>query len=279
MKPTYDHPLDVLRFCAAHPDAALVVVTAVTGGTLRARGALMAVTEDEVAGYVSNGCVDADIVARARSDHSGELVYGEGSPFRDIALPCGGRIEVALVQTLDPNDVSAALLSLEARQETRLVLGDLSVNMAPRLQVRIAGRGTACVALAELVEASGYEVFLQSPDADLAIDVDHLRDPLRPLPVTDDAWTAVVVLFHDHDWEPAILKQALCGSAFYVGAMGSEKTHDLRKQTLLSMDVTQMQIARIHAPIGLIPAQRNARSLALSILAEIVQVAQAESLI
>ncbi len=251
----------------------------VTGGTLRSPGAMMAITGDNVAGYVSNGCIDADIITRARLGQFGAFIYGEGSPFRDIILPCGGHIEILLIQNLDRIAISTALLALDNRETGALALEGQKIEIRPRLRLRIAGRGAACLALADLAKASGFEVVLQSPDADLDPEVQHLIDPSTVLQIRDDAWTAVVLLFHDHDWEPMLLKQAVSGSAFYVGAMGSEKTHLSRQQMLSDLGVGAEQIDRIHAPIGLIPAQRDARSLALSILAEVVQTAQERDLL
>jgi xanthine dehydrogenase accessory factor len=89
----------------------------------------------------------------------------------------------------------------------------------------------------------------------------------------------MVCLFHEHDWETALLKQAIDGPCFYVGAMGSVRTHENRCKILREIGASQKQIDMIKGPIGLIPAQRNARFLAVSILAEIIQVAQAKNLI
>ena len=66
----FHHPVDVLGFARkAQPEGtrvALIVLTEVTGGAMRAPGALMCVTKSgDVAGYVSNGCVDADIIFQA----------------------------------------------------------------------------------------------------------------------------------------------------------------------------------------------------------------------
>ncbi len=276
MKQTYDHPHDVLRFCASHPNATLVIVRDVTGGTLRARGALMAVTETHVAGYVSNGCVDADIIARARSGHFGSLVYGNGSPYRDITLPCGGTICVFLVPHPNSHAVERAVSDLDKRLASSLKLGSVSVDIKPRMCLRIAGRGAAFLALADMAATAGFEVRLQSPDPNISSHVKHLTDPLEVLASEDDRWTAVILLFHDHDWEPSILSQAIKGPAFYIGAMGSVKTHAVRVENLLEMGADSDQIRRVRGPIGLVPAQRDARSLAVSILAEIIQVAQAE---
>ena len=279
MTTTFDQAEDILRYCADQTHVALIVLTRVTGGTLRARGAMMAVTESSSAGYISNGCVDADIIARARSGETGEFIYGEGSPYRDIILPCGGRLEIVIFQNPNREKLNATRVDLEARKETKLKLGETSLVFKPRLKLRIAGRGAACLALAELAAKSGFEVQIQSPEADLVSHVEHLNDPNNPPEVTDDARTAMVCLFHDHDWEGGLLRQALAGPAFYIGAMGSERTHENRCQTLLEMGVAQNQIDRIHGPIGLIPALRDARLLAISILAEIVQTAQIQSLI
>ena len=253
---------------------ALVVLTAVTGGTLRARGALMAVTDTHVAGYVSNGCVDADIVTRARSGQTGRFIYGDGSPYKDIVLPCGGRLEIEIIQNPNQDAIQSALNALENRQEAQLRVGDVSVSLVPRLKLRISGRGEACLAMAELAALSGFEVSVQSPDPHLFAGVQHLTDPNHPPKVNDDKRTAVICLFHDHDWEGALLQQALTGPAFYIGAMGSKRTHDMRCQKLLDMGTAEQAIARVKGPIGLIPAQRDARLLALSVLAEIMDEAQ-----
>lgn len=261
------------------PDAALVVLTSVTGGTLRARGSMMCVSAEKVAGYISNGCVDADVIARARARQSGTFVYGEGSPYRDITLPCGGRLELSIFQKIERSVIEKALSKLEKRGAAKLKIGDFSLELSPRIKLRIAGRGAACVALSELARLSGFEVVLQSPDVDGVPKAQHLIDPNNPPQLEDDAWTAVVCLFHDHDWEPALLRQALDGEAFYIGAMGSERTHEIRCQNLLALGLFKLDVARIHGPIGLVDSQRHARFLAISILAEIIQSAQQAELL
>ncbi len=86
-----------------------------------------------------------------------------------------------------------------------------------------------------------------------------------------DPWTATVLLFHDHDWEAPILARALNSKGFYVGALGSPKTHRMRCDRLAGMGVPQEQIARIHGPIGMIGRARDPGTLALSVLSEIAQ--------
>ena len=281
----FHHPSDVLRFAHEAQDAcALICVTDIHGGAMRAKGALMAVRADGVvAGYISNGCVDADIIFQAKAAMEDgkirRLKYGEGSPFKDIQLPCGGSIELLVVPAPDENMVAEAVVKFATRQSARLTVEGFEWRYAPKLRLRIAGRGAAVAALASQALQSGFEVHLQSPEADMHNDLevtkfDHLTSPAAPPPQNDDAWSAVILMFHDHDWETALLTQALQSDAFYIGAMGSSRTHVLRCEALRDAAVSSDDIARIKGPIGLIPSMRDANLLALSALAEIVKTAQ-----
>jgi len=85
-----------------------------------------------------------------------------------------------------------------------------------------------------------------------------------------DEQTAVVTLFHDHSYEPAVLEAALSSPAFYIGAMGSRGAHAARLEGLRGR-VDAAALTRLRGPIGLVPSQREAGRLAISILAEIIQ--------
>lgn len=251
---------------------------------MRAKGALMAVREDgAVAGYISNGCVDADIIYQAKAaigdGQIRRLKYGEGSPFKDIQLPCGGAIDLLVVPAPEREVLGEAVVKFATRQSAKLKLDSFEWDYAPKLRLRIAGRGEAVRALTSQALQSGFEVHLQSPEADLHNDLavtkfDHLTNPAAPPAQNDDAYSAVILMFHDHDWEVALLTQALSSEAFYIGAMGSERTHKLRRKALHEAGVSDDTIARIQGPIGLIPSMRDANLLALSTLAEIVKTAQ-----
>ena len=136
------------------------------------------------------------------------------------------------------------------------------------------------MALAELALRPQVLRFMSNlPSPIFCRNAEHLIDPDHPPKLSDDERTAVVCLFHDHDWEAALLKQALEGPAFYVGAMGSELTHKDRSEKLARSGVSQQKIDEIKAPIGLVSAQRDSRFLAISILAEIIETAQSKRLI
>ncbi len=140
---------------------------------------MMAVTRDgTAAGYVSNGCVDADVIGHAlaaiETGKADYLVYGAGSPFMDIRLPCGGQMDVLVAPLTDPDAVARTHDALTARTETSLTItrdgkftagpvpadrttswdGDtLSLHLTPKLALRVAGRGEEAIALARLAAA------------------------------------------------------------------------------------------------------------------------------
>lgn len=295
-------PVDVLAFlagCQARGEAcALVVVTNVEGGGIRAPGALMGVAADgRTLGYVSNGCLDADVALQARQAiEAGEtrrLRYGQGSPFIDLRLPCGGGVDVLILPDPDPEVVDLAHAALVDRRPIRLSLGahdivavdpvnetrrdESAIALSPKPRIRIAGLGAEPLALVRLAVAAEMEVVLQTPDAATAAAalatgarVDRLTGWTELPPMRDDKRTAVVLMFHDHDWEQEILIQALAGPAFYVGALGSAHTHAVRAAGLRERGIAQADIARIRGPIGLVPGLRDAPLLAVSALAEIV---------
>jgi xanthine dehydrogenase accessory factor len=146
----------------------------------------------------------------------------------------------------------------------------------PRLV--IIGQGMETVALARLARSYTPDIAVFSPDQAVLENVrsagataTRLLSPTAVPKLRADAFTAIVFLFHDHDWEGDLLCQALATASFYIGAMGSDVTRQMRAETLLARSCPPRDIARIHAPIGLIAAARDPDTLAVSILAQIVQ--------
>jgi xanthine dehydrogenase accessory factor len=86
-----------------------------------------------------------------------------------------------------------------------------------------------------------------------------------------DPRTAVVVLTHDPKLDDPALAVALRSPAFYVGALGSKKTHAARLERLRAHGLSDAELARIHAPVGLDLGARSPAEIAVSILAEITQ--------
>jgi xanthine dehydrogenase accessory factor len=85
-----------------------------------------------------------------------------------------------------------------------------------------------------------------------------------------DPYTAVVALTHDPKIDDPALMAALRSRCFYIGALGSRKTHERRAQRLIASGFTEADLARIHAPIGLDIGAISPAEIAVSILAEII---------
>ncbi|MEM9739934.1 MAG: NTP transferase domain-containing protein [Pseudomonadota bacterium] len=282
-----EHPEDVLaqwKIWADETRVALVAVSCTEGGAVRAVGAVMAVSSDgRVAGYVSGGCIDADVALNAvhaiEQGCAKRLRYGDGSPFKDLPLPCGGAIEITIFPAPDRGAVESCLLRLQNRLPALLALNadgiSFTARYTPKLHLRIAGRGAEALALARLAESAGIEttLALRDPEDRSIADATHvvtLETPSSLPEIRDDAWTAFVLMFHEGDWEIPLLRQALAGPAFFVGAVGSQRTHSRRVEALLAAGVSDHQIDRVRGPIGSISSLRDASMLAVSALAEIV---------
>ena len=85
-----------------------------------------------------------------------------------------------------------------------------------------------------------------------------------------DPWSAVVVLFHDHEWERSIIPWAVDSDAFYIGAQGGAPAREARQAQLSDLGLADKARGRLHGPVGLIEKARDPAVLALSVLAEIV---------
>lgn len=87
-----------------------------------------------------------------------------------------------------------------------------------------------------------------------------------------DVSTAVVTLTHDPKLDDPALEAALKSDVFYIGALGSKRTHARRKERLGEAGITDEQFARIHGPVGLNIGARSPAEIAVSILGQIVEV-------
>lgn len=263
----------------------------------------MAVLDNgDSAGSFSSGCVEAAIVAEAldvlRDGAPRTVRFGQGSPYIDIRLPCGGGMDVLFLADPATDVIEGALACLEARQPVALDLdpagslglaseaaprgagwqnGIFTVGHAPPLRLVLLGHGAEMLTSLRLARSFGALVELYSPEtevveAGLAAGVPsvELISVSSPVQLQGDPWTAFLFLFHDHDWEPPLIAKALETSSFWVGAMGSRQTQLARGAALVEYGVPAEAIARVRGPVGLIPSSRDPATLALSALAEIV---------
>jgi xanthine dehydrogenase accessory factor len=275
-------PVDALRLIdqGAREGVAGVLVTLVgiEGTSSRAIGTQMAVLADgRQIGSFSGGCVEQAIVSEALevlAEGTPRTVrYGIGSRYIDVRLPCGGGIDLLFTPEPDTTRVADALARIDRRRPAQLALGDHVQRYAPSLRLVALGHGEDLLALVRLARAFDIEVCAYAP-AEYAIADESVLPMITrtQLPaIAGDAWTAIVFVFHDRDWEECLLPQALALPAFYHGAVGSRRTHHDRIERLRAAGVPKSQIDALRGSIGLIPATRNPATLALSIVAELVQ--------
>ncbi len=301
--------LRFLRDCDERGErAALVTLTDVTGSAARAPGEHMAVAESgRSLGSFSGGCVEAAVIAEAQEalaeGPARHVRYGDGSRYIDIRLPCGGGIDLLFTPAPDRRQIDRAIAVLEGREPVTLHLwldGTVvaarsraddrtlwrdtifSVCHDPVLRLVVMGHGAEPTAMLDIARAYGADVTLLSPQASLVGDArrkkmlaEHLRFVGRVDELVIDPWTAVVTLFHNHDWETPLLLQVLEHRPFFIGAMGSMTTHVERQRRLLEAGAERDDIARVVGPVGLIKATRDPQTLALSIMAQVVQAYEA----
>jgi xanthine dehydrogenase accessory factor len=151
----------------------------------------------------------------------------------------------------------------------------LEVHLPPP-RIVVTGAVHISQALVPMARLLGYDIFIVDPRTAFATgerfpDVALLAEwPDTALPkVGLDHWTAFVALTHDPKIDDPALEAALAANCFYVGALGSKKTHGRRVDSLRKRGVSEAAIARIHAPIGLAIGAASPPEIALAILAEI----------
>lgn len=268
---------------------ALVTLVGIDGSSPRRLGSQMAVNiHGEYLGYISSGCAEAAIVTQAADiiERATSLTvrYGAGSKYIDVVLPCGSGIDVHFDATVATATLEHLASQITARRTVTLTF-DLASEHTPAKFTRtyspvpriiVAGRGINVDFVANLAHHLEWDVVVASPDpqtlarqAPIA-HTHHLTRPSDFDPALIDRHTAVVLVFHDHDWEPAILSKCAATQAFYIGALGSRRTHAQRRD-LLAMSGTPLAfIDTIHSPIGLDIGAKNPAELALAIVAEIL---------
>jgi xanthine dehydrogenase accessory factor len=148
----------------------------------------------------------------------------------------------------------------------------------PPARIIVVGASHIGQVLAEIARLAGYEVQVvdprtafASPDRFPGITL-HTDWPQDVLPkIGLDPYTAVVALAHVGHIDDEALKLALRSDCLYVGALGSSRNHAKRRERLLAAGLTEADLAKIRAPIGIDIGAQTPAEIAISIMAEIVR--------
>ena len=183
---------------------------------------------------------------------------------------------------LDADAITAARDALRDDKSGRLRTGDAPLFVKvfnPPKRMIVVGAVHIAQPLVTLAQTAGYEVVIVDPRGAFAtrdrfpgvtLSEDWPDDALNALAI--DNRTAVVTLTHDPKLDDPALHVALRSEAFYVGSLGSKRTHAGRVERLTEAGYTEAEIGRIHAPVGLAINAKSPAEIAISIMAQITQV-------
>ena len=149
----------------------------------------------------------------------------------------------------------------------------------PPLRMIVIGAVHIAQPLVGMARASGYDVTVIDPRPAFAAAarfpgqaiLEDYPDEVMP-GLGLDARTAVVTLTHDPKIDDPAIREALASEVFYLGCLGSKRTHAKRLERLEAAGYSNEAIARIHAPVGLAIGARSPAEIAISIMAEITRV-------
>ncbi|MBL4597464.1 MAG: XdhC family protein [Rhizobiaceae bacterium] len=156
---------------------------------------------------------------------------------------------------------------------------ELFLNVhVPSPRLVIIGAVHISQALTQIAALAGYDVKVIDPRTAFAtperfsgveLQADWPEDVLKDSPL--DAYTALAALTHDPKIDDFPLQEALRVGCFYVGALGSRKTHAKRLTRFSEAGITAAQMEKIHAPIGLNIAAATPSEIAIAVMAEIIE--------
>ena len=290
----------------------LATVVATYGSSPRPVGSLFTCNKQgQHVGSLSGGCVEDDLLAKLTRGELARQApqffrYGETAEEAErLGLPCGGHLDI-VVEPLT-NRAAAPLAHITERLAGRACVertvrlpsgkfasrdverhaplrydherGVLVQTYGPQYQLFVIGTNMVAAYVAEMALALGYNVTVCDPRADRLADfaVAGVRK-IRDMPDdavrahAADAYSAVVALNHDPRIDDMGLMEALATDAFYIGAMGSERTSAKRRERLMELDLRAEQIARLRAPIGLPIGSKTPPEIAVAIVAELTAV-------
>ena len=285
------------------------------GSSPRPPGSLMIIRDDgQVAGSLSGGCIEDDLIERVKR---GELAprlpqattYGASAEeAQRFGLPCGGTVQIVLeplsaqsqlrelLAAIEQHrvvrrrlELSTGLVSLSPSQEGDVLRFDgsmLETVHGPRLRLVIIGAGQLSRYLASFAVMLDYRVTVCDPREEYhegwatmeGVTLSRLMPDDLVIAMNLDAHSALVAVTHDPKLDDLALMEALKTPAFYVGALGSRRNNDARRQRLREFDVSQDEVQALRGPVGLNLGGKTPPEIAMSIVAEMTAVRRGAAL-
>ncbi len=287
--------------------AHLFTVVQTWGSAPRLPGAILVVREDgHLIGSVSGGCIEDDLADKARNQALPKtptlMEYGVS---RDEAqrfnIPCGGRLQI-LVEPLNASiPLELLLASLQGRKlikrSVNLQTGQIKLMQVlpeglpkiegdwfhayfgPQWRLLIIGANQLGSVLASMAQVLDFDVLICEPRQEIR-DEWHVEGAtwIKGMPddavlkIKADGHTAIVAVTHDPKLDDMALLEALKSDAFYVGALGSHKNQEKRRERLRMFDLNELETSTLRGPVGLQIGSRTPAEIAIAILAELIQV-------
>jgi xanthine dehydrogenase accessory factor len=285
--------------------ALLVTVVKTWGSSPRPEGAMLAVRDDGlVVGSVSGGCIEDDLIDRVRQrgieqTHPEAVKYGiTAEEAHRFGLPCGGTIQLVLEPLTLESGIAALCDAVEngrlVARELDMVSGAVRLVSAlatdgvhfdgerlltihgPRYRMLVIGAGQLSRYLCNIAVGLDYQVTVCDPREEYTEEWNIPGTKIvRTMPddtvieMKLDERCAVIALTHDPKLDDLALMEALKTPAFYVGALGSRRNNQARRERLKEFDLNDIELARLHGPVGIYIGSRTPPEIAVSILAEV----------
>jgi len=286
--------------------AHLFTVIQTWGSAPRLPGAILVVREDgHLVGSVSGGCIEDDLADKARHQQlptqPAILEYGiHQDEAQRFGIPCGGQLKIFAEPLTQATQLAPMLQSLAQRRllkrSVNLQSGEVRHQpvlpeglpyldndwfhsyFGPQWRLLVIGANQLGSVLAAMAQALDFHVMICDPREEMRAEW-HVEgaDWLLGMPddvvldIAPDPHTAIVAVTHDPKLDDMALLEALKSEAFYIGALGSVKNQEKRKQRLRSFDLSEQEVNRLHGPVGLRIGSRTPAEIAVSILAELIQ--------
>ncbi|HVP11083.1 MAG TPA: XdhC family protein [Phycisphaerae bacterium] len=271
------------------------------GSAPQVAGAMMLLHEDMTTeGTLGGGCVETDVCRQAyellRRGESAILTFSLDHDYGwDDSLICGGKMDIAVMPVSGEREVAPFLDAAATLEQGRSASVKLRVQHQGQPQeyclhieaparLLIAGAGHIGAEVARLATALDFDVRIIDDRGDV-IRRNRLPEPIKTIEgdiaatlrgQEIDANTFVVIVTRGHKHDEAALHAVIDSKARYIGMIGSRRKIKLVFEDLLALGVDAKKLERVHAPIGLPIAAVTVPEIAVSIIAELVQVRRTE---